>query len=235
MISVSSVQEYHTSTNMQYVLTFIGLMAIYFIFRLIKARIINKTSAEMYKALVDDNIVEFDRLCNKKTTKFLIPPFNVVYSQFNFNTLNDHEEQARKLVDYVCPLKINAKEKMALFNLALPYFLDKQDKEYVAMISKGIRELLSRKDDDQSKLILRELDLLLDIYMNANIEREPELKALIEETSGEVANIHKQRLAILYMNTHRTEEAKTLLDEVIAETQNELMKKKMQEKRALLK
>lgn len=214
---------------MKYVLSFILCMAIYLAFRFIKARTFNSISSKMYKALLDDDVEEFKKLCNSRLTKIFVPPFNVVYSRINFNTLNDHEEEAKKLVDYICPLKINEKEKMALFNLILPYFLDKQDKAYVSKISKGIRELLTKKDDEKSKMILSELELLLDIYIRGNIKREPELLELIANSKDEICNIHKQRLAILYMNVHREDEAKVLLDEVIASTQNELLKHKMEE------
>lgn len=214
---------------MKYVISFILCMAIYFAFRFIKARTFNSISNKMYQALLDDDVEGFNKLCTGRLTKLFVPPFNIVYSRINFNTLNDHEAEARKLVDYVCPLKINEKEKMALFNLILPYFLDKQDKAYVSKISKGIKELLAKKDDEKSKLILSELELLLDVYIRANVKREPELLELINQTTGEICNIHKQRLAILYVNLHRESEAKVLFDEIIASTQNELLKHKMEE------
>ena len=121
-------------------------------------------------------------------------------------------------------VRMNEKQEMAFLNLAFSFYLDEEDEKNCEKTFKRVKELLSKREDDDAKAVIEEMDLTLNVFIRKDPKAETVLLKRIEESESEEEKaVYLSRLAIYYINVDKKEKAKNYIKQALEKTKDEMI------------
>lgn len=184
-----------------------------------------KLSEELINGMMTMNKEEFFEKANSRMARMTIPVYNNTFMKMNYCIMHHETKEMKRLIEFMEErVRMNEKQEMAFLNLAFSFYLDEEDEKNCEKTFKRVKELLSKREDDDAKAVIEEMDLTLNVFIRKDPKAETVLLKRIEESeSDEEKAVYLSRLAIYYINVDKKEKAKNYIKQALEKTKDEMI------------
>ena len=184
-----------------------------------------KLSEELINGMMTMNKEEFFEKANSRMARMTIPVYNNTFMKMNYCIMHHETKEMKRLIVFMEErVRMNEKQEMAFLNLAFSFYLDEEDEKNCEKTFKRVKELLSKREDDDAKAVIEEMDLTLNVFIRKDPKAETVLLKRIEESeSDEEKAVYLSRLGIYYINVDKKEKAKNCIRQALEKTKDEMI------------
>lgn len=184
-----------------------------------------KLSEELINGMMTMDKEEFFEKANSRMARMTIPVYNNTFMKMNYCIMHHETKEMKRLIEFMEErVRMNEKQEMAFLNLAFSFYLDEEDEKNCEKTFKRVKELLSKREDDDAKAVIEEMDLTLNVFIRKDPKAETVLLKRIEESeSDEEKAVYLSRLAIYYINVDKKEKAKNYIKQALEKTKDEMI------------
>lgn len=184
-----------------------------------------KLSEELINGMMTMDKEEFFEKANSRMARMTIPVYNNTFMKMNYCIMHHETKEMKRLIEFMEErVRMNEKQEMAFLNLAFSFYLDEEDEKNCEKMFKRVKELLSKREDDDAKAVIEEMDLTLNVFIRKDPKAETVLLKRIEESeSDEEKAVYLSRLAIYYINVDKKEKAKNYIKQALEKTKDEMI------------
>ena len=184
-----------------------------------------KLSEELINGMMTMDKDEFFEKANSRMARMTIPVYNHTFMKMNYCIMHHETKEMKRLIEFMEErVRMNEKQEMAFLNLAFSFYLDEEDEKNCEKTFKRGKELLSKREDDDAKAVIEEMDLTLNVFIRKDPKAETVLLKRIEESESEEEKaVYLSRLAIYYINVDKKEKAKNYIKQALEKTKDEMI------------
>lgn len=184
-----------------------------------------KLSEELINGMMTMDKEEFFEKANSRMARMTIPVYNNTFMKMNYCIMHHETKEMKRLIEFMEErVRMNEKQEMAFLNLAFSFYLDEEDEKNCEKTFKRVKELLSKREDDDAKAVIEEMDLTLNVFIRKDPKAETVLLKRIEESESEEEKaVYLSRLAIYYINVDKKEKAKNYIKQALEKTKDEMI------------
>ncbi len=184
-----------------------------------------KLSEELINGMMTMDKEEFFEKANSRMARMTIPVYNNTFMKMNYCIMHHETKEMKRLIEFMEErVRMNEKQEMAFLNLAFSFYLDEEDEKNCEKTFKRVKELLSKREDNDAKAMIEEMDLTLNVFIRKDPKAETVLLKRIEESeSDEEKAVYLSRLAIYYINVDKKEKAKNYIKQALEKTKDEMI------------
>lgn len=184
-----------------------------------------KLSEELINGMMTMDKEEFFEKANSRMARMTIPVYNNTFMKMNYCIMHHETKEMKRLIEFMEErVRMNEKQEMAFLNLAFSFYLDEEDEKNCEKTFKRVKELLSKREDDDAKAVIEEMDLTLNVFIRKDPKAETVLLKRIEESESEEEKaVYLPRLAIYYINVDKKEKAKNYIKQALEKTKDEMI------------
>ena len=184
-----------------------------------------KLSEELINGMMTMDKEEFFEKANSRMARMTIPVYNNTFMKMNYCIMHHETKEMKRLIEFMEErVRMNEKQEMAFLNLAFSFYLDEEDEKNCEKTFKRVKELLSKREDNDAKAMIEEMDLTLNVFIRKDPKAETVLLKRIEESESEEEKaVYLSRLAIYYINVDKKEKAKNYIKQALEKTKDEMI------------
>lgn len=203
---------------MEVVILLVITFAVFVVYKMFTKFKVNEISKNMMEATAKNDEQMFLAILNDRWTKWLVRPYYVQMSKIRFYTVNRNTKKLQELTDFVLNSKIRGREKVGLLNPMFSYFLENKDATYAKKIFDCLKDYFIEQEN--GRLLIEELEVLMDVYVNPKEKRIKDLEKYISRSSDDDKEVWQYRLATLYLNLNKKDKANEVLEDIRKHTKD---------------
>lgn len=177
------------STNTLMLICALVVLVLILAENLITRRIGNRLTEYIFRGQFD----KYEELRNKGLTKYLISPFNLIYSDFNKAIVQNNREAAEICLDNFDNMRLSKRQKNTVYARAFYYYVLLKDKE------KATRYYRLTKDFSDASA-MRDMDIFYDTFVEKGYAYLEEVKELIKTVPQQALSDYESVLSQMYAN-----------------------------------
>lgn len=166
---------------------------------IVRRTVADRYSRELTRALLNERYDEFDRLIQKRTVRYLLPPFNLDHLKLTAYLAQDKPE-ADAQFKRLDQCRLNQNQKKTVYTKGFYYYMGKENEERTGHYYEGLKEILSGEE-------LKSIDRLYSVYVEKSDRYLPEVLEDLKKAPKEKVAQYAALAAAMYAGRGEEKEA----------------------------
>lgn len=179
----------------------VGLFVVSIVVELVLLAMKKKVTGQLITLLMNKEYGEFDRLIDKRKTKFFVPVFNSLMLQLNKSIMLNDKAEIESVMEKSNLIKKSEKQKIFLYSKAFSYYIGNKDHINV----EKYYELISSCEEAPMK---KYVDMVYDTVIQRGYKYIDDAKLLLIKANNEDKKNICLLIANMYQNMGDTVQAK---------------------------